>query len=74
MTVDRVKRGPRSYFYKIPCQCSLFNISTKILVWNKIIVPTLNSQNLAELVVNEFMKSISKKIYNIPFSIRFVNA
>ena len=44
------------------------------LIWNEIAFPASNLQNLAELVVNELMKSISKKIINIPFSVRFITA
>ena len=46
----------------------------KTLIWNKITFPTSNSLNLAELVVNEPMKSIYKKNTIIPFSIRFTTA
>ena len=42
---------------------------TKSLIWNKITFPTLNSLNLAELVVNEPTKNIYKKKLNILFSI-----
>ena len=46
----------------------------KTLIWNRIKLWLLNLLNLAELVVNELTKSIFKKIYNIPFSIRFITA
>ena len=36
----------------------------KTLNWNKITFPALNSLNLVELVINELIKSISKK--NLP--------
>ena len=39
----------------------------KTLIWNKITFLALNSLNLAELVVNELIKSISKKIYQYSF-------
>ena len=42
----------------------------KTLIWNKIMFPVSNSLNLAELVVNEPMKSIT----NIPLTIRFITA
>ena len=35
----------------------------KTLIWNKIKFRILNSLKFAELVVNEFTKSISKKLY-----------
>ena len=35
----------------------------KILIWNKTAFPASNLLNLAELLVNEPMKGISKKIY-----------
>ena len=37
------------------------------LICNKITFPASNSLNLAELVVNEHMKSIYKKIYQYSF-------
>ena len=46
----------------------------KTLIWIRIKLWLLNLLNLAELVVNELTKSIFKKIYNIPFSIRFITA
>ena len=33
------------------------------LIWNKSTFPASNSLNLAELVVNELTRNISKKIY-----------
>ena len=71
MTLKSRKTRARSYFYEKPCLRSLFNISTETfnLEYNLI------SLNLAELLENEFMKSISKKkITNIPFSIQFFAA
>ena len=44
----------------------------KTLIYKKITFPASNSLNLAELVVDEPMRSIYKKITNIPFSIRFI--
>ena len=38
----------------------------KFLIWNKIAFWLSNSLNLAELVVNELTKNISKKFTNIP--------
>ena len=39
----------------------------KTLTWNKITFPASNSLNLVELVVNEPMKRICKKIYQYSF-------
>ena len=39
----------------------------KTLIWNKITFPGSNSLNFAELVENELIKSISKKIYQYSF-------
>ena len=47
---------------------------SKTLFWNEITFPASNSLKLAELVINELTKSISKKFTNISFSIRFITA
>ena len=39
----------------------------KTLIWNKITFQVSNSLNLAELLVNQLTKSISKKIYEHSF-------
>ena len=49
------KTRARSYFHEVLCQRSLFNTSTKKQI-------KLISLNLAELVVNELTKIISKKL------------
>ena len=46
----------------------------KTLIWNKIMLPASNSINFLELVENELMKSISKKISYIPFLTEFIAA
>ena len=46
----------------------------KTLIWNKITFRSSNSLNLAKLVANELLRSISKKFTNIPFSLRFIAA
>ena len=46
----------------------------KTLNWNKITFLASNLLNLAELVLNELMKSFCKKITNIPFSFRLITA
>ena len=43
----------------------------KTLFWNKTMFPSSNLLHFAELVKSELMKSISKKITNIPLSIQF---
>ena len=64
---NEFKTRARSYFYQIPCKRSLFHICSKNFNWNKIMFPASNSLDFAELVVNEPMKSIYKKIYQNPF-------
>ena len=44
----------------------------KTLNWNKITFPTSNLLTLAEPEVNELMKSTSKNVTNIPFSIQLI--
>ena len=39
----------------------------KTLIWNEIAFPTSNSLNFAEVVENEFVKSISKSVYQYSF-------
>ena len=61
------KPRARSYFCEIPCQSSLFNISTKNFnLEYKITFPASSSLNFEEFLENEL---ISKKFVNIPFSI-----
>ena len=60
MTHNHGKVGRTVSFIKyIPSIISLIFLQ-KTLIWNKTIFPPLNSLNLAELVVNELMRSISK--------------
>ena len=49
-------------FMKYLASVVSFLFLAKTLIWNKIIFPALNWLNLAELVVNEPMMSIYKKI------------
>ena len=77
MTLNRVKLGCAVTFMKDVASAVSLIFLPKALIWNKITLPTSNLLNLAELVKNELMKSISKKkkkIANIPFSIRFTTA
>ena len=64
-----VKLGCAVTFMKYLASVVSLIFLAKILIWNKITFPASNLLNLAELVVNERMKSIYKKeITNIPFS------
>ena len=67
MTLNCVKLGLAVTFMK--CLASVVSLifPAKTLIWNKITFPASNSLNLAELVVNEPMKSIYKKIYQYSF-------
>ena len=67
MTLNRVKLGRAVTFMRyLACAVSLI-ILLKTLNWNKITFLASNSQNLAELVLNELMKIISKKHYQYSF-------
>ena len=46
----------------------------KPLIWNKTTFQLSKLLNLVELVVNELTKNISKKLADVPFSIRFITA
>ena len=61
MTLNRVKLGRAVTFIKYLANVVSLIFLLKTLNWNKITFPTSNSLNLAELVVNEPMKSIYKK-------------
>ena len=67
MTLNRVKRGHTVTFMKCLDSAVSLMFLPKTLLWNKITFPISNSLNLAELVVNELMKSISKKLPIILF-------
>ena len=69
MTLDRIELGRAVTFMKRFATIVSLIFPTKSLIWNKITFTTLNSLNLAELVVNEPTKSIYKKKLNILFSI-----
>ena len=74
MTFRRVKLGHAVTFVKYPASVVSLMFLTKTLIWNKITFLASNSMNLAELVANEPMKSIYKKLTNIPLCIRFITA
>ena len=61
MTLNHVKLGRAVTFMKYSTSIISLIFLPKILNWNKITFLASNSTNLAELVVNELMKSISKK-------------
>ena len=73
-TLNCVKLGRGVTFMKYLASVVSVIFLPKTLIWNRIKFWLLNLLNLAELVVNELTKSIFKKIYNIPFSIRFITA
>ena len=67
MTLNLVKLGHAVTFMKyLDSVVSLIYLA-KTLIWNKITFRASNSLDLAELVVNEPMKSIYKKIYQYTF-------
>ena len=74
MTLNRVKLGRAVTFMKYLASVVSLIFLAKTLIWNKITFLASNLLNLAELVVNEPMKSIYKKFTNIPFSILFITA
>ena len=69
MTLNREKLGRAVTFMKYLASIVSLIFLPETLIWNKTIFPASNSLNLAELVVDELMRSISKKFTNIPFPI-----
>ena len=63
MTVNCVKLGRVVTFMKYLSSVVSLIFPGKPLTWNKITFPASSLLNLAELVVNEPMKNIYKKIY-----------
>ena len=75
MTLNRVKLGRAVTFMRYRASVVSLIFLPKTLNWNRITFLALNWLNLAELVANELMKSISKKIYQYPFSLsNFITA
>ena len=74
MTINHLKLGRAAALMKDLASKVSLTFLPNYSVWNKITFPASNSLNLAEIVVNELMKSFSKKITNTPFSIRFITA
>ena len=69
MTPNREKLGYTVTFMKYFASIVSLIFLQETLTWNKTTFPASNSLNLEELVVNELMRSISKKFTNIPFTI-----
>ena len=67
MTLNDVKAGCVVTFMKYFASAVSLIFLAKTLIWNKTIFLAWNLLNLAELVVNESMKSIYKKIYQYSF-------
>ena len=63
MSVNRLKLGCEVTLMKYLVSVTSSIFLPKALTWNKITFPASNSPNLAELVENVLMKSISKKMY-----------
>ena len=72
MSLNCVKLGRAITFMTYLAKVVSLIFLAKTLIWNKIMFPASNSLNLAELAVNEPMKSMSKKLTNV--SIRFIAA
>ena len=67
MTLNYVKLGRAVTFMK--CLASVVSLIflAETLVWNKFTFPTSNLLNFVELVENESLKSIYKKIYQYSY-------
>ena len=76
MTLNRLKLGRTVTFMKYPASVVSLIFLAKTLIWNKINFPALNLMNVAELELNEPMKSICQKIYQnffFPFDLSLLN-
>ena len=62
MTLNHVKLERAVTFIKYLASVVSLIFLPKTLIWNKITFPASNLMNLAELVENELIKSISKKL------------
>ena len=67
MTINRVKQGRAVFFMKYLASVVSLIFLPKTLIWNKVTFPASNLLNPAELVLNEPMKIIYKKVYTIFF-------
>ena len=67
MTLNPVKLGRAVTFMENLVSVVSLIFLMKTLSWNKITFPASNSLNIAELVVNQPMKSIFNKTYKYSF-------
>ena len=67
MTLNRVKLGRPVNFMRYLASAVSLIFLPKILILNKITFPGSNLLRFAELVENELMKGISRKIYQYLF-------
>ena len=67
MTLNCVKLGRAVTFMKHLASVVSLIFLAKTLIWNKITFPASNLLNFAELVENEPLKSIYKKIYQYSY-------
>ena len=63
MTLNCVKLGRAATSMKYLASVVSLVLLQKTLIWNKITFPTSNLLNFAEMVENDLLNSISKKIY-----------
>ena len=67
MTLNCVKLGRAVTFMKHLASVVSLIFLAKTLIWNKITFPSSNLLNFAELVENETLKRIYKKIYQYSY-------
>ena len=67
MTLNRVNPGRAVTLMKYFASVVTLRFLPKTLIWNNIMFQASNSLNFAELVENELMKNISKKLYQYSF-------
>ena len=67
MILNRRKLRRAVTFMKYLASVASLILLPKTLIWNKITLPPSNMLNFAELVENELMKSILRKLYQYSF-------
>ena len=67
MTLNRVKLACAVTFVKDLAGIVSLIFLSKTLIWNKITFPAIKFAVFAELMENELMKGISKKVYQYSF-------
>ena len=67
MILNRRKLRRAVTFMKYLASVASLILLPKTLIWNKITLPPSNMLNFAELVENELMKSIFRKLYQYSF-------